>query len=185
MSAASPMSAPTCPEQDPVGGKFVNDLGGSRGDASIAFSDLNEDLWSGGVDLSYEIAPRVSATVGYAYSDTHRVATRRSFLFRASNLPLAVQQLRPDYLLSDATIQLYDITMIETSAQDGTAAFDAKLRTHAGYAQLQAEIVPGSTSMRASAMNRRSRRSRRSTCSAAARRRSWRPTSTAITGCRR
>lgn len=131
------------PEQDPVGGKFVNDLGGSRGDASIAFSDLNEDLWSGGVDLSYEIAPRVSATVGYAYSDTHRVATRRSFLFRASNLPLAVQQLRPDYLLSDATIQLYNITMIETSAQDATAAFDAKLRTHAVYAQLQAEIVPG------------------------------------------
>ena len=129
-------------EQDPVGDKFVNDLGGSRGDASIAFSDLNEDLWSGGVDLSYEVAPRITATVGYAYSDTHRVSERRSFLFRGSNLPLAVQQLRPDYLLSDATIQLYDITLIETSAQDGTAAFDAKLRTHAGYAQVQAEVVP-------------------------------------------
>ncbi|MDZ3832787.1 MAG: TonB-dependent receptor [Sphingopyxis sp.] len=129
--------------QDPVGDRFVNDLGGSRGDASIAFSDLNEDLWSGGIDLSYEIAPRVSATIGYAYSDTHRVSERRSFLFRASNLPIAVQQLRPDYLLSDATIQLYDITLIETSAQDGTAAFDAKLRTHAGYAQLQAELAAG------------------------------------------
>src|SRR3546814_3048223 len=51
--------------------------------------------------------------------------------------------LRPDYLLSDATIQLYDITLLETSAQDGTAAFDAKLRTHAGYAQLQAEVAAG------------------------------------------
>lgn len=130
-------------EQDPVGNKFVNDLGGSRGDASIAFSDLNEDLWSGGVDLNYEIAPRISATIGYAFSDTQRVSDRRSFLYRASGLPLAVQQLRPDYLLSDATIQLYNITLIETSAQDGTAAFEAKLRTHAGYAQLQAEIVPG------------------------------------------
>ncbi|PKP98322.1 MAG: TonB-dependent receptor [Alphaproteobacteria bacterium HGW-Alphaproteobacteria-13] len=133
------------PEQDPVGGKFVNDLGGSRGDASIAFSDLNEDLWSGGADLSYELAPRVTATAGYAYSDTHRVSERRSFLFRASGLPVAVQQLRPDYLLSDATIQLYGITLIETSAQDGTAAFDAKLRTHAAYAQLQAEAAPGVT----------------------------------------
>jgi len=129
--------------QDPVGDKFVNDLGGNRGDATIAFSDLNEDLWSGGVDLSYEIAPQISATVGYAYSDTHRVSERRAFQFRASNLPVAVQQLRPDYLLSDATIQLYDITLLETSAQDGTAAFDAKLRTHAGYAQLQAELTPG------------------------------------------
>lgn len=128
---------------DPVGDKFVNDLGGNRGDATIAFSDLNEDLWSGGADLSYEIAPRISATVGYAYSDTHRISERRTFQFRASNLPISVQQLRPDYLLSDATIQLYDISLLETSAQDGTAAFDAKLRTHAGYVQLQAELAAG------------------------------------------
>jgi TonB-dependent receptor len=128
---------------DPVGDKFVNDLGGNRGDATIAFSDLNEDLWSGGVDLSYEIAPRISATIGYAYTDTHRISERRTFQFRASNLPIEVQQLRPDYLLSDATIQLYDITLLETSAQDGTAAFDAKLTTHAGYAQVQAELAAG------------------------------------------
>ncbi|MBB6427293.1 TonB-dependent receptor domain-containing protein [Sphingopyxis sp. JAI128] len=128
---------------DPVGDKFVNDLGGNRGDATIAFSDLNEDLWSGGVDLSYELAPRITATVGYAYTDTHRISERRTFQFRASNLPIAVQQLRPDYLLSDATIQLYDISLLETSAQDGTAAFDANLTTHAGYAQVQAELVAG------------------------------------------
>src|SRR3546814_8991342 len=66
-----------------------------------------------------------------------------SFQYRASGLPISVQQLRPDYLLSDATIQLYDITLLETSAQDGTAAFDAKLRNHAGYAQLQAEVAAG------------------------------------------
>jgi TonB-dependent receptor len=128
---------------DPVGDKFVNDLGGNRGDATIAFSDLNEDLWSGGVDLSYELAPRITATVGYAYTDTHRISERRTFQFRASNLPIEVQQLRPDYLLSDATIQLYDISLLETSAQDGTAAFDAKLTTHAGYAQVQAELTAG------------------------------------------
>ncbi|MFZ5726043.1 MAG: TonB-dependent receptor domain-containing protein, partial [Pseudomonadota bacterium] len=130
-------------EQDPTGDKFVNDLGGNRGDATIAFSDLNEDLWSGGVDLSYELAPRITATVGYAYSDTSRTAVRRAFQFRGSNLPVEVTQLRPDYLLSDATIQLYDISLLETSAQDGTAAFDAALTTHAGYAQVQAEIIPG------------------------------------------
>jgi outer membrane receptor protein involved in Fe transport len=129
--------------QDPTGDKFVNDLGGNRGDATIAFSDLNENLWSGGVDLSYELAPQITATVGYAYTDTSRTAVRRAFQFRASGLPVPVTQLRPDYLLSDASIQLYDITLVETSAQDGTAAFDAGLTTHAGYAQLQAEIVSG------------------------------------------
>ncbi|AQA00366.1 TonB-dependent receptor [Sphingopyxis sp. QXT-31] len=129
--------------QDPVGDKFVNDLGGNRGSATIAFSDLNEDLWSGGVDLSYELAPSITASAGYAYSDTHRVAVRRAFQFRAANLPIPVQQLRPDFLLSDASIQLYDITLVETSAQDGTAAFDANLTTHAGYAQVQAELTSG------------------------------------------
>ncbi|MBL8649536.1 MAG: TonB-dependent receptor [Sphingopyxis sp.] len=129
--------------QDPTGDKFVNDLGGNRGDATIAFSDLSEDLWSGGVDLSYELASRVTATVGYAYSDTRRVAVRRAFQFRASGLPVPVTQLRPDYLLSDATIQLYDITLLETSAQDGTAAFEANMTTHAGYAQIQAELMSG------------------------------------------
>ncbi|MBW8296289.1 TonB-dependent receptor [Sphingopyxis sp.] len=130
-------------EQDPTGDKFVNDLGGNRGDATIAFSDLNEDLWSGGVDVSYELAPSITATVGYAYTDTHRVAVRRAFQFRAQNLPIPVQQLRPDFLLSDASIQLYDIALVETSAQDGTAAFNADLTTHAGYAQIQAELMSG------------------------------------------
>lgn len=129
--------------QDPVGDKFVNDLGGNRGEASIAFGDLNEDLWSGGVDFSYELAPHITATVGYAYTDTHRTSVRRAFLFRSTGLPIPVQQLRPDYLLSDASIQLYDIVLVETSSQDGTAAFDANLTTHAGYAQVQAELAPG------------------------------------------
>src|SRR3546814_6070721 len=30
-----------------------------------------------------------------------------------------------------------------SSAQDGAAAFDANLTTHAGYAQIQAELIPG------------------------------------------
>ncbi len=128
---------------DPLGAKFVNDLGGNRGSATVNFSDLNEDLYSAGVDISYEIFPRVTATVGYAFLDTQRTSTRRALQIRGSNLPGAVQQLRPDFLLSDATIQLFDITIVEASAQDGTAAFAAALRTHAGYGQVQAEILPG------------------------------------------
>lgn len=128
---------------DPMGEKFVNDLGGNRGDATLAFSELDETLWSGGVDLSYEVMPRVTATVGYAYSDTKRYSERRSFIYRANDLPRAVQQLRPDYLLSDASIQAYNITILETSAQEGTAAFDAALRTHAAYGQVQAELTAG------------------------------------------
>src|SRR3546814_4308549 len=49
---------------DPVGDRFVNALNRQRGDASITFSDLNEDLWSAGADLSYQLLPALTATVG-------------------------------------------------------------------------------------------------------------------------
>ncbi len=121
---------------DPTGDRFVNDLGGSKqGEASIAFSDLNEDLWSGGADITYKLDPKLRLGVGYAYQDNQRTSVRRELLFRANNLPLAVQQLRPDFLLADQTLQAYSIVLLETSAQDGTAAFDAGLTVHAGYGQ--------------------------------------------------
>ncbi|WP_034159413.1 TonB-dependent receptor domain-containing protein [Sphingomonas sp. ERG5] len=130
---------------DPTGNKFVNDLGGNNleGVATVSFSDLNENLYSAGADLSYRVAPGITGTVGYAFTDTGRTSTRRDFTYRGSNLPISVRQLRPDYLLSDYTIQAYDIVLLETSGSAGTAAFDAKLRTHAGYGQLKAEIIPG------------------------------------------
>lgn len=131
--------------QDPTGDRFVNDLGGNNqeGVATVAFSNLNEDLYSAGADVSYQLARGITGTVGYAYTDTDRTSVRRDFTYRGTNLPIAVRQLRPDYLLSDYTIQTYDIVLLETSGQSGSAAFDAKLRTHAGYGQLKAEVVPG------------------------------------------
>jgi hypothetical protein len=128
---------------DPVGGKFINDLGGSRqGEARIAFSDLNENLYSGGIDLRYDLSSDVKLGIGYAYSDTSRTSIRRELLYRAANLPIAVQQLRPDYLVSDSTIQNFGLTLLETTASDGTAAFDAGLKVHGGYGQLTAQILP-------------------------------------------
>jgi outer membrane receptor protein involved in Fe transport len=126
---------------DPIGDRYVNDLGGNKGDATIAFSDLNEDLWSGGADVTYAITPDIRLGAGYAYQDNQRTSVRRSFQFRANGLPITVQQLRPDYLLSDASIQNFDIILQETSAQDGTAAFDAGLTVHAGYGQVVADLT--------------------------------------------
>jgi len=130
---------------DPTGNRYVNSLGGNRGDASIAFSDLNENLYAGGIDLGYDLTNEIKLSGGYSYSDTKRTSVRREFVYRASALPIAVQQLRPDYLLSDYTIQTYGITLLETSAQDGTAAFDAQLTTNAGYLQAEAKIIPAVT----------------------------------------
>ncbi|WP_188064258.1 TonB-dependent receptor domain-containing protein [Sphingobium sp. KCTC 72723] len=127
--------------EDPVGDRFINALNRQRGDASVTFSDLNEDLWSSGIDLSYKIAPAFTVTAGYAFTDTKRTSSRYELHFDATNLPIPVQQLRPDYLLSDASVQLYDISLLEFSGN--YPVYDAALRVHAGYGQVQAELFPG------------------------------------------
>ena len=129
--------------EDPVGDRFINALNRQRGDASVTFSDLNEDLWSAGADLSYKFSPAVTLTAGYAFTDTKRTSSRYELHYDATNLPLGVQQLRPDYLTSDAIIQLYDISLLEFSGN--YPVYDAALRVHAGYGQVQAEAIPGVT----------------------------------------
>ncbi|MDI1295726.1 MAG: TonB-dependent receptor [bacterium] len=126
---------------DPVGDRYINALNRQRGDASITFSDLNENLWSGGADLSYKFSPALTVTAGYAYTDTKRTSSRYELHFDATNLPIPVQQQRPDYLLSDATIQLFDLSLLDFSGN--YPVYDAALRVHAGYGQVRAEIVPG------------------------------------------
>jgi hypothetical protein len=126
---------------DPVGDRFINALNRQRGDASVTFSDLEENLWSGGADLSFKIAPKFVVTAGYAYTDTKRTSSRYELHFDAVNLPVAVQQLRPDYLLSDATIQLYDLGLLDFSGN--YPVYDAAMRVHAGYGQVKAELFPG------------------------------------------
>ena len=121
---------------DPFGAYFINRLNnGQAGNATISFSDLEEKLWSGGVDATYRFMPDLSATVGYAYSDTNRTSSRRDFQFQAPNtFPRGVDLLRPDLLLQPSIITNFGIQMIETN--EGNPAFKATLQNHAGYAKL-------------------------------------------------
>ncbi len=128
---------------DPYGPYFINRLNnGNRGDAEASYSFLRETLWSGGIDLSYKPTPKITATLGYAYSDTKRRTERRDFQFSAgSSLPLGVSLLRPDLLLQSTNLDPrsgFGITLIDTN--EANPVFRAKLRNHAGYAQLQAEL---------------------------------------------
>ncbi len=126
---------------DPYGAYFTNRLNnGQRGNATASYSNLNEDLWHGGIDLSYKVVPGVTATVGYAYTDTKRRTERRDFLFSApSDFPIGIGLFRPDLLLQPSVIDYYRISLIDTN--EANPVFDAGLRTHAGYAQIQAELT--------------------------------------------
>lgn len=125
---------------DPFGAFFINRLNnGQRGSAEVTYSDLSEDLWSGGVDLSYRFTDDFSATVGYAHSDTSRRTERRDFQFLApASFPNAVALFRPDYLLQPDVIDFYNIELID--ANEANPVFRAKLINNAGYGQIQANL---------------------------------------------
>lgn len=124
---------------------FVNRLNGSGQRADITFSDLNEDVWAGSASVVYNLptARDISISAGYAYNDTQRTSTRRKFRFQptSGSLPLDVAQERPDYLLSDYNIYTYGIILNDLSTAGGAARYDAGLEVHAGYAQIEAELV--------------------------------------------
>lgn len=118
---------------DPYGSVYVNLLNnGQNGAASVAFSDLDEDLWYGGIDASYLLTPRLTLTAGYAYTDTKRVSARREFLIVApGDMPSYVGLWRPDLLVRPSTVENFDIDVIEST--QATPAFDAGLEIQAGY----------------------------------------------------
>ncbi len=121
-----------------TGDIFVNVLDRQVGSASVAFSSLKEDLIYLGADVSYPVAEWLTATVGYAYTDTKRDSERRFFLIDGDNIPPAVGALRPDLLLGDAIIDFFGIGLSEPTQTD--PAFRADLDIQAGYTKVN--IVP-------------------------------------------
>lgn len=127
---------------DPYGAYFVNTLQSNQrgGSASVSYSDLNENLWSGGIDLSWKPVPDVTTTVGYAVTDTKRRTEVRDFQFRAnSNFPVGIGLFRPDFLLQPSVINFYGIQLIDTN--EANPVFIGRLLTNAGYGQVTADIT--------------------------------------------
>lgn len=126
--------------------------------ASIIFSDLDENLYSGQADVSYKLPTDRPFTLsaGYYYSDTDRESSRLPFNYQigesggtAPGFPYNLY--RPDLLLSpdvlnnptplnpadNGTIQL------RFNSPVGAPIYDASLRIHAGYVQAEAEAADG------------------------------------------
>jgi len=135
-------------EFDPSVGDYVNRLNAQTSEASVAFNELEERLWSGGIDLAYDLnwdrPTKIAA--GYAYSDADRTSSRFTFTYQRPGgvaLDPVAAQLRPDFLLSDSTIQNFGIVLRNTSTAQGSAEYDASLRIHGAYVQAETEILDG------------------------------------------
>ena len=110
---------------------------------SVSFDDLTEKLWFGSIDASYQIGDLVTATVGYAYSDTSRYSVRREYSPRAEGDVLDdsfvpyIGLRRPGDIINGASLAAFNIRLDETSQ---FPAFDAALKVHGAYAM--ARIFP-------------------------------------------
>ncbi|HYN46548.1 MAG TPA: TonB-dependent receptor [Allosphingosinicella sp.] len=126
---------------------YVNNLASAGQFANIAFSDLDETVYAGGLDLGYrfEGGTPITVSAGYNYTRTDRTASRFQFQYFSPDgaLPITVAQERPDFLLSDFNVYTFNIQLRDVSGAEGTAAYEADLLVHAGYAQVEVEPSDG------------------------------------------
>ena len=108
----------------------------------VSFSDLNEKLWYGGVDLSYPVFDDVTATIGYAYSDTHRYSVHREFspFITGDELDDSLVPYlglkKPGNIINGATLAGFNVRLDETSQ---FPAFVADMIIHGAYAKVLAQ----------------------------------------------
>lgn len=127
---------------------FFNDLTTNGARSTIAFSTLNDNVWAGAADFGYKLNTRrpITLSAGYALLDNKRDAERRDYRYVTADgtaLPPAVSQQRPDFLLSDFNVYTFGVVLREVTGVDGAARYEAGLRVHAGYGQVDAEIADG------------------------------------------
>lgn len=124
-------------------GDFIHSGGGNQ----ISFSELDDDILSGGVDVSYtmDLSDLREAVFSFGVSgfDNNRDSERRDLRFEAVNGLTEDQQLsRVDYLYSDFNINQYTLQIQEITGSNGAAAYDGELKVNAAYAMVDAEIIP-------------------------------------------
>jgi TonB-dependent receptor len=126
---------------------YVNFLSGTAGTgATISFSDLDEDVYSGAADFSYKVPAdrKIVLSAGYAYTKTHRDSSRFTLRYTStSSLPTGVVQERPDYLVSDYNIYTYGINLEDVSGSQGSATYAADLTINGAYGQGEIELMDG------------------------------------------
>ena len=132
---------------------YINNLSSIGQSANVAFNDLEENVYAGGVDVAYRLGRGGSfpttVSAGYAYNKTDRTASRFQFqYFRPEGaLPIEIAQQRPDFLLSDFNVYTFNIQLRDVSGAEGASAYEADLEVNAGY--VQAEVDIGDTGIRA------------------------------------
>ena len=132
---------------------YVNALNGQGQFASVAFSELEEEVYAGSLDLGYDLNTDmpIRLSAGGGYTKTQRDSFVRELQYKVNGaLPFSLSQSRPDFLISDFVLlnRLYDdqgnpvtVTISEggRSALGESSRYNADLEVWAGYGQVEVE----------------------------------------------
>ena len=123
-------------------GEIIHNIQTNR----IQFGELDDSVVSGGADVSYTLPlsdyREIVFKAGVASYDNERSSEQRALQFIAPNGLSADQvESRVDYLFSDFNIGPF-LQIQEITGSNGASAYDAQLQVLAGYAQVEAEIIP-------------------------------------------
>ncbi len=124
-------------------GNFIHNVQGNL----ISFSELDDDIVSGGADIAYTVplsnAREVVFSAGVSSFDNNRDAVRHDLQFEAVNgLTEEQRQSRIDYLFSDYNINPSTLQLREIAGINGASAYDAELQVNAAYVMADAELIP-------------------------------------------
>jgi outer membrane receptor protein involved in Fe transport len=124
-------------------GDFVHDIERNL----ISFSELNDDVYSGGADFAYTLPlsdfREAKFSAGFALYENTRDSLRRDLRFISpAGLTTDQTESRVDFLFSDFNINDTVLQINEITGSNGAAAYDAELTVNAVYGQIEAEIIP-------------------------------------------
>ena len=142
----SPNPTPLPFESDFTGNPIYGPL--ATTEYSINFSELTDDLWSGGLDLFWFIPVsgyrEATLSAGYEYYDNDREFLANPFRFTTTTaVPADIAGARTDFLFSPPNIGGPNFNFDLVDAGDRfVSSYNGELLIHAAYAQIDAELIP-------------------------------------------
>ena len=124
-------------------GEYAHDINRNL----ISFSELTDDVVSGGADFRYRLAlsdyREAVFSLGVAHFNNTRDSERRDLRFISpGGLSEDQRESRVDFLFSDFNINGTTLQIEEITGSNGASAYDAELTVNAVYGQVEAEIIP-------------------------------------------